>query len=236
MVRLRLAGPIAAALAALAAPALASFHLLRIVQVYGGDESHPDGQFVVLQGCSDFQNLVSGHPVVFFDAAGVEVGSATFAADLPDTGTNQKKVLIASSSAEAAFGVAADLRMPAGLLLSGGKVCFDPAFPLHGVDCFAWGDYAALPDPAVGNPFDPVGGLPRGDAPSRDLAAGGGTTTLECSAPPTGDDSDDSAADFDAGAPGPVNYAGTAGVLDANLVFVHGFEAGTTAGWTAVVP
>lgn len=236
MARLRLAASIVSALAALAAPAAASFHLLRIVAVYGGDETHPDGQFVMLQGCSDFQNLVSGHPVVFFDAAGTEVGSATFAADLPDTSTNQKKILIASSSAEAAFGVAADLRMPAALLAAGGKVCFDPAFPLHGVDCFAWGDYAALPDPAVGNPFDPVGGLPRGDAPNRDLAAGGGTTTLECSAPPTGDDSDDSAADFDAGAPAPVNYAGDAGALDPNLVFVHGFEAGTTAGWTAVVP
>lgn len=239
MPRPRLSTPFAVALAALAlaaAPAAASFHLLRIVQVYGGDESHPDGQFVLLRGCADFQNLVAGHPVVFYDDLGVSVGSATFAANLPDTSTNQKSILIATSSAETAFQVAADLRMPAGLLAAGGKVCFDPAFPLHGVDCFAWGTYSALPDPAVGNPFDPVGGLPRGDAPTRDLAAGGGTTTLECSAPPTGDDSDDSAADFDPMAPAPVNYAGAAGALAANLVFVHGFEAGTTAGWTLAVP
>jgi hypothetical protein len=234
--RFRSAGPLAVALVALASPALASFHLLRIVQVYGGDESHPDGQFVVLQGCSDFQNFVSGHPVVFYDAAGAQVNSVTFAANLPDTATNQKEILIATSSAETAFGVIADLRMPAGLQIAAGKVCFDPAFPTSGVDCFAWGGFMALPDPAVGNPFDPVNGLTPGDAPSRDLAAGGGTTTLECSAPPTGDDSNDSAADFDAGAPAPVNYAGQAGALDPNLVFVHGFESGTTGGWTATVP
>jgi len=174
MVRLRLAGPIAAALAALAAPALASFHLLRIVQVYGGDESHPDGQFVVAPGCSDFQNLVSGHPVVFFDAAGVEVGSATFAADLPDTGTNQEEGPDRGRAPPRPLSGRGGPAHAAGLLLSGGKVCFDPAFPLHGVDCFAWGDYAALPDPAVGNPFDPVGGLPLGDAPSRDLARAAG--------------------------------------------------------------
>jgi hypothetical protein len=236
MVRLRLAGPLAAVLVALAAPALASFHLQRIVEVYGGDASHPDAQYLVLEACADFQNLVSGHPVVFYDAAGSEIGSATFAADLPDTSTNQRKVLIASSSAEVAFGVTADLRAPAALLAAGGKLCFDPSFPLHGVDCFAWGGYTALPDPAVGNPWEPVNGLPPGSAAARNLALGGGTTTLECSAPPTGDDSDDSAADFLTAAPAPTNYAGDVGALDLNLVFLHGFETGTTDGWSAVAP
>lgn len=222
-----------------AAPAAASFHLVRITQVYGGDESHPDAQYIELRMCTLGQNFVATHPVTFYDAAGQPIGSATFASSLPN-GDSQARIFVATSTAEIAFGLAADLRIPARLTLAGGKVCFDPAFPPNGVDCFAWGNYSNLPDPAVGNPFDPLGGLPDGDAPTRDLAVDGGATTLECNPAGDNDDTDDSASDFDAmppiGANAPGNNAGALGALDADLVFVHGFEAESLAGWSASVP
>ena len=59
-----------AGLILVAAPAAANFHIMRIVQVYAGDATHPDAQYVVLQMCIAGQNVLGGHSVGFFDAAG----------------------------------------------------------------------------------------------------------------------------------------------------------------------
>jgi hypothetical protein len=72
-----------------AAPAAAIFHVMRIVQVYGGDVTHPDAQYVVLQMCIANQNQVGGHSVGFFDAAGVAIGTpATFPTGPPRRGSS----------------------------------------------------------------------------------------------------------------------------------------------------
>lgn len=215
-----------------AAPAAASFHLMRIVQVYGGDATHPDAQYVVLQMCNDGQNQLTGKTVGFFDNTGAAIGTPVAFPGIVPSSTSQSRVLIATSSAETLFGVTADLRMPASLRLVGGKVCFVPgASP---IDCFGWGNYSALPDATIGAPFDAGVGLHAGSAVQRDLSVAGGATTLECLG--VTDDTNDSAADFDLAIPLPGNNAGASGVVDPTHVFLHGFEAGVTGGWSAVVP
>ena len=221
-----------AGLILVAAPAAADHHLMRIVQVYAGDATHPDAQYVVLQMCTGGQNVLINRDIGFFDAAGVAIGSpVVFPANLP-SGNSQDRVFIATSSAVALFGVASDLRMPARILPVGGKLCFEPgASP---VDCFGWGNYSALPDATIGTPFDAGVGITPGDAEQRSLSIAGGSGTLECTTP--NDDTDDSANDFGPTTPNPGNNAGNDGFIHPDHVFLHGFEGGASTGWSTVVP
>ena len=227
----RIALTLAVLCAALAAPAAASFHFMRIVQVYGGDIDHPDAQYVVLQMCTGGQNFVGGHSIRFFDETGAAVGTpATFTTPMGNA-ASQAKILIATTSVETLFGVSADLHMQGGVLPAGGKVCFDP--PPGAIDCIAWGTYSPS-DPTVGNPFSPIFGIEPGEAPQRDLAIVPPPTTLECVT--TFDDTDDSAADFDAVQPTPTNNAGETGTeTDPALIFFHGFENLAFGGWSFVL-
>jgi hypothetical protein len=223
---------LALALGALAAPAAANFHIMRIVQIYGGDATHPDAQYVEMQMCIAGQNELAGHTFGFFDAAGAAIGTvSTFPSAVPN-GASQARVLLSTSSAATLFGLAPDLAVPARILTAGGKVCFQPgASP---VDCIAWGNYS-VSDATVGTPYDAGIGLAPGVAVQRDLTIAGGPTTLECLTP-NFDDTNDSEADFDPVAPTPVNNANASGVLNTDHVFLHGFEAGTTGGWSVEVP
>lgn len=216
---------------ALAAPAAASFHLMRIVQVYGGDIDHPDAQYVVLQMCTGGQNFVAGHSIRFFDASGAAVGTPATFTTFVQNSASQSKILIGTTSVQTIFGVTPDLLMQGALLPAGGKVCFDP--PPGAIDCFAWGSYSPV-DPTVGNPFNPMFGLEPGEAPQRDLSIVPPDTTLECVT--TFDDTDDSADDFDAVAPTPTNNAGETGTApDPALFFFHSFENLDFGGWDFVL-
>jgi len=223
--------PALALLVAMAAPApvAATFHLLRVVEIYGGGASHPDAQYVVLRACASGQQFVAGHNLVLYRTNGSVLASATFPANLAN-GSDQMRVLIATSSAERAFGIGADLRIPARVVDRGGKVCFDSTLE---IDCVAWGNYGALPDAAVGDPFRPSG-IPAGATAERDLSIAGGVSTLDCTL--ADDDTDDSLNDFKVGSPDPVNNAGQQGQLSKKLLFLYGFEDGTLSGWSAVVP
>lgn len=220
-----------AGLILVAAPAAANFHNMRIVQVYAGDVTHPDAQYVVLQMCTNGQNVLGGHEVGFFDADGGAIGTPVAFAGSVANGASQSRVLVATSSAEALFGLTADLRMPASIPPVGGKLCFEPASP---VDCFGWGNYSALPDATIGTPFDAGVGITPGDAEQRSLSIAGGSGTLECTTP--NDDTDDSANDFGPTTPNPGNNAGSSGFIHPNHVFLHGFESGASAGWSTVAP
>src|SRR5262249_36263795 len=125
-------------------PARATFHLISISEVF----AEGGAQYVELQMYSPIepQNLVAGHTVIFYNAAGTEVGRLTCPNNVA-SGANQSSILFATSSAATSFGVTPDFVLPVALMNpGGGKVCWET------FDCFAWGAYtgSAL---GVGTPF-----------------------------------------------------------------------------------
>jgi len=173
----------AAALAGLAAPAPASFHLVGVREVYPGSSAGPDAEYVELQAYAAAQNFVRGHSVALLDAAGGQVASASFSADVP-AGGNQITLLLASAAAESQFGVIADAGLPGGSLdPMGGAVCWEA------LDCVSWGSFHGSTASPAGAPADP-GGVPDGMALRRTIAPGC-ASLFEAT-----DDRADSAADF----------------------------------------
>jgi hypothetical protein len=184
---------VATLLALLAWPpgtALATFHVMQVREVYPGSTANPDSEYVELQMWAADQNLVAGHVLRSYDAAGDPVSSAAFAANVPD-GVNQSTLLLATPQAESQFGVAADASLAAGSLApGGGAVCWEA------IDCVAWGSFSGtLPSPA-GAPAA-AAGIPDGMALRRSISRGC-PTALDFE-----DDRDDSAADFSAVFPAP---------------------------------
>ncbi len=191
---------------ALGAPsAEASFHLMKVVEVFGGTPAAPNAQYVVIQMYSGSQNFVVGHQITIYNAAGTLINTFTFPSSVAN-GNNQDKILIATPEAATFFGLAADLTMSAALVQAGGKACFD-AIP---EDCVAWGSWSGG-STGVGMPFNASGGLISGKAAIRRLDIAGGATTLE-----SADDTNNSVNDFLAGTPAPKNNARVTGAAPAN--------------------
>jgi len=181
----------------------ASFHLIKIVEVYAGSAASPNAQYVVLQTYAVGETFVSGHSIQVFDATGAATpgGTFTFGSNLAN-GANQVKILIATAEAAAFFGLSADLTMTPVLARAGGKVCYDT------IDCVAWGTYSG-PSAGIGTPVNvPGGGLPLGRAVIRRLDVAGSATVLEGA-----DDTNNNANDFVVGTPSPRNNAGSSGTV-----------------------
>jgi cysteine-rich repeat protein len=191
------------ALLSLLGPAQATFHLMKIVEVFAGTPASPQAQYVVLQMYAPGQNLVGGHTVTFFNAAGALVATFTFPGNVAN-GANQAKILIATPQAATFFGITPDLSVNASMLAGGGKVCFS-----NTIDCVAWGAYAGG-SAGVGTPFNMAGGLVPGRAALRRLDIAGSYTALDGA-----DDTDNCAVDFVSGLPGPRNNMGAAGTIPA---------------------
>ncbi|HSS41859.1 MAG TPA: hypothetical protein VLK37_04830 [Solirubrobacterales bacterium] len=182
---------LAACLLALPSPALATFHLVQVREVYPGSAANPNAEYVELEMWSSGQNLVGGHFVRSYDAAGAPAATSAFPDNVANA-ANQSTMLLATPQAEAEFGIVADAPLPpAGQLLpTGGAVCWET------IDCLAWGSFSgSLPSPA-GTPAAPAA-IPDGMALRR--AIGRGCPTALDSA----DDSDQSQADFEAVFPSP---------------------------------
>jgi hypothetical protein len=172
------------------ATALATFHLMKIREVYPGSSASPEAEYVELQMYAAGQDLVAGHAIDFFDAAGARVASATFGADVAN-GANQSTLVAATPAAESQFGIVADAGMPGGSLdPAGGAACWEA------LDCVSWGSFHGSALSPTGSPADPLG-IPDGMALRRTIAPGC-PTLLEA-----GDDRDDSAADFADAFPAP---------------------------------
>lgn len=176
----------AVAALALPSPAAANYHLTKVSEVYPGTGMTPD-DYVELQMYQSGQNVIAGHAVTIYNAAGTLSHTFTFPADVA-SGQSQRTILLGAGPL--ANGVEPDFTDPAlaaALGKSGGAACFD-AIP---VDCVAWGNFSgATPLPgAAGAPVAPSG-IPGGSSITRSIARGC-ATLLEA-----GDDSDDSAADF----------------------------------------
>lgn len=188
-------------LAAVVLPALATFHLMKVVELFPGTAAAPSAQYVVLQMYAGGQQFVGGHELTVFNAAGTAVATFTFPGNLAN-GNNQAKILIATPQAEAFFGLNADLAMSPSLVAAGGKVCFAGT-----VDCVAWGAYTGSAT-GVGAPFNAASGLQFGRAAIRRLNVAGSPTVLDAA-----DDTNNSASDFLTGLPAPRNNAGVAGTI-----------------------
>ena len=196
-----LAQACAGGLLALSAPAMATFHLMKVVEIFPGTAASPSAQYVVIQMYASGQNLVGGHALTVYNAAGSVVGTFTFPGNVPN-GANQAKILIATSQAESFFGLSADLVMSASVLSAGGKVCWAGT-----IDCVAWGSFSGG-STGVGTPFNANGGLASGRAAARRLNIAGSSTVLD-----GGDDTDNSANDFAFATPVPRNNAGAMGTV-----------------------
>ncbi|HET8813551.1 MAG TPA: hypothetical protein VFM51_01175 [Solirubrobacterales bacterium] len=176
---------------ALAPSAQATFHIVQIREVYPGSAANPQSEYVELQMWQSGENLVGGHFLRGYDAAGTALATSTMPSNVPN-GANQSTFLLATPQAEAQFGIAADASLaPAGQLSpSGGAVCWE------GIDCVAWGAFAGtLPSP-TGAPAVPAG-IPDGKALRRSIARGC-SSLLDFE-----DDRDRSAADFATASPAP---------------------------------
>lgn len=180
-----------AALAWGAAPAQATFHEMSIREVYPGSIAQPDAEYVELQMWAPGQNLVGGHSLKTYSAAGALLDTTTFANDVPGD-ANQSTILLATPAAEPAFGVVPDAAMaPNQLDPSGGAVCWAET-----IDCVSWGSFSGSPTSPAGSPATPSG-IPDGMALRRTISPGC-ATLLE-----PADDRDNSAADFSPVFPSP---------------------------------
>ena len=213
------AAPMWAALAAsvFAAQANASFHLMKVVEVFGGTQAAPDAQYVVIQMFAGGQTQVAGHMISVFGPTGTLIQNFSFTSAVA-VGTSQSKILIATPQAATFFNLTADLTMASAVIpIAGGKVCFDSS----PVDCLAWGNYSGSLT-GIGTPFNVGTGLVLTKAATRRLDISGGATTLEAT-----DDTDNCANDFLLRVPTPRNNAGVNGTIPANTcpnMIIEGLE------------
>jgi len=195
-----------AALAAVlvAAPAAqATFHLIKVREVYAGTS---DDSYVELQMYAAGQTFLVNHAMTVYDASGALVHSSKFTSGLAN-GQNQATVLIGDTGVQAKFGVAPDL-LDAELAIpaAGGAACWNAgAIP---ADCVAWGNFSGgsalqtATGTTVGSPVSP-GGITADKAIRRTIQPGC-STLLEDS-----DDTNNSATDFAEVTPAPRDNAST---------------------------
>jgi hypothetical protein len=185
-----------------AAPASASFHLNRISQVHTGTGG--GGDYIELQSFTSGQNFVSGHWLATYSSSGSPVGEYMFPSNVPNGGS-QRTILVSDGSP---VGVTPDFNAGGSLnvLTDAGSACLLDTYPpvgANGIDCVSWG----AASPPMGNPSPigtPVpGGLLAGETLVRSISAGCGTLFE------SGDDTNDSAADFALGTSNPRNNAAT---------------------------
>jgi hypothetical protein len=174
----------------IAAPAQATFHLIKVREVYPGGN---DDSYVELQMFAGGQNFLSGHAMKLYNASGTLIHTSTFSSTVPNA-ANQQTVLIGDTKVQQAFGVPPDLvdegfAVPA----AGGAACWNAGgIP---ADCVAWGNFnggGALQiatGTSAGAPVSPSG-ISVGKALRRTIEPGCPTLLEES------DDSDDSATDF----------------------------------------
>ncbi len=203
MRKVMMRGAVVSSLLLASLPVCANFHLMKVVEVFPGTAASPNAQYIVLQMYTGGQNVLGGHSLTVFNAAGTLVTTLTFPAmpaSLPN-GASQDKVLIATTQAQTFFTLTPDLVMTPVLPVAGGKVCFES------VDCVSWGNYSGS-SAGVGTPYNLATGLVSGQAAIRRLNISGSPTLLEST-----DDTDNSASDFAPGTPAPRNNARINGTL-----------------------
>jgi MYXO-CTERM domain-containing protein len=200
-----------------AQPAVANVHIMKVVEIFPGTTAQPDAQYVMIQMFSGNQNITKDTVIEVFDNNNAPIQEFKFLNDVAG-GTNQDRILIATTAAQTLFSITADLTMQNVIPLTGGKVCFtDKAagFSFGVIDCATWGNFVG------GSPFNAAIGLELDTAMSRKLDTAGGANTLD-----GGDDTNVDSADFISRDPNPFNNAGAQGnILTCGNNTVEGIEA-----------
>jgi hypothetical protein len=184
-----------------AAPAQASFHLIKVREVFPGTIANPDSDYVELQMYSSGQNLVSLGQLEVFGPTGTVQGQFTPSHNVTGS-ASQSTVLIVNSGFASKFpGISFDFT-DEGLDLSpaGGAVCWPQTEPPFD-DCASWGNFtggASLPSPGDSSPGPTI---PDGKALQRTISPGC-STLLE-----NADDTNNSSVDFSAQTPNPRSNA-----------------------------
>jgi hypothetical protein len=176
------------------AKASASFHDIKVVEVFAGSAAAPNASYVQLQMYDAFQTITAGQILHVYDSAGVEIAASSLT--IPTNvanGADQSYILIGTASVAAAFGVTPDFTLPASLDKAGGAVCW------AAYDCFSWGTFAGAAADTSVNPF---AALTANKAARRSIAAGD-PLLLDLA-----DDSNSNVADFIAVDPAPKNNTG----------------------------
>jgi hypothetical protein len=184
---------------AAASPAFASFHLIKVREVYAGTNND---SYVELQMYALGQNLLAGHSMTVYNTSGALVHSSTFSGTVTNS-ANQQTVLIGDTGVQGTFGVAPDLVDSAlSIAAGGGAACWNAGgIP---ADCVAWGNFSGggalqtATGTSAGSPASPAG-ITAGKAIRRSIAPGCPTLLEES------DDSNNSATDFSEVTPAPRN-------------------------------
>lgn len=183
----------------LQAPAYATFHFARIVEISRGTSAYPDAHYVILMPYANFQDLFSSVEITVFDADGSPLPNfATFAANLPSTTTSGRSILVATAVAADLLGITPD-QTASGTLPASGVICFRKGLTIP--DCVSYGAYTGSTLVGGSEAGPPGPAVPPGMVLRRDLGADG---VLQAT-----DDTNNSSADFEAAFPAPRNFAGT---------------------------
>ena len=197
-----LLGLAAAGLLLTAPSASATFHLIKVKEVFPGTAAQAESDYVELQFFSPFQNQVQFGQLQVYDADGSTAGSTFTPAGPLANNENQRTLLIADSTFGTVFPGTTPDSTDTGLNLSpaAGAVCW----PVNStpIDCASWGAFignANLPSSA-GSPKQgsgTLGAIGDGEAITRSVSAGCPTFLEDA------DDTDNSAADFSEVTPAP---------------------------------
>ncbi len=191
------------ALLLFAPSARASFHLIKVREVFPGTTVNPESDYVELQMYSSGQDLVELGDLEVLDPSGTVTSHFSPATSISHS-ANQSTILIANTGFSAQFPSVSPDFTDAGLDLNpaGGAVCWpqnEPPFD----DCASWGDFtgqASLPSPGDSSP---AAAIPNAMALRRSISPGC-PTLLE-----NADDTNDSSVDFSAQTPEPRGNATT---------------------------
>lgn len=186
-----------------AVPASATFHLMKVREVYPAGNA----SYVMLQTLDLGENQIAGHHLVTYNANGTIASNFSLPNNVETGSPNNSMILITGPGYPTAFpgGPATDEPHPdLNLSPSGGAVCWVDGEP---PDCVAWGNFtgplpAHTPPLVVGNPVSP-GGVTAGKALRRSIALGCATILEDA------DDRDDSSLDFSEQTPLPRSNAST---------------------------
>jgi len=169
----------------IAPSASASFHLVKIKEVYLGASGND--AFIELQMYSAGQTQVAGQKVRFFDELGGIQGESPLFPGNVDNGQNQRTILIGDTAVEGRDFTYDVMTETIPFIGPGGAACFTGSG-----DCVSWGNFVDMNVMYTGNAGTPVlpGGIPPGSSITRKIDRGC-KTLLEAS-----DDTDNSSADF----------------------------------------